>query len=463
MAAIGIEIGSVTDRSFSSATGFMKKFKDWVVKTYANHGPLWYIYDDQSAIGTDPYIVISNQASPTANSKAVFIQCKMISASERVDFISYLAWDLSSHTGMICFGAFSCVTTTGTFAYYFRGGPGLISVVSRIGTTVYSMRVTTWTGIWDSTYGKGTEPESASGALASPAFLETDSGGYLSGYHNITGYTANLDASGKLYFNIVNTAGSTFRIDIYSNSARTTLVGHTATFTNTATGAKAITADNSSGLGGTITTDITVAASTSNDCRFLRLTVGTGEGASFTVGRRYFLCDFSTFGTQRISYVKVTAISGDVLTVDYVGPRAFAAGSFISPYPHRWMAAGSHPTASNFGGAFPLGFAAIPYVSSQGAEHTTGASAAQVITLDWMASVLSRVNPDDDNEYPVQFYWLVEAAGNRLWGYENFTVATGIAGLAVLADRRVLQGVAYLCLGLGGSAATCIIDTESLS
>lgn len=451
MATFGIESGSVDNRGFGSATGVAKKFKDWVVKTPANHGPGWFIYDDQSTIGTDPYIVVCNQSSPSENSKAIFVQFQVASASELVYLKSYLAWDSTAHTGRLVWQSNNATTKTGAFAYYFRGGEDFLMIILRDGASITHARVSKWVGIWDGT--KGTEPESTSGVLANPLFYATDPGGYISNFSTITGYKANLDANGKLYFSIVLVSGSTYRIDIFKDSARTQLIGNTANFTNTSTGSKNITAANSSGLGGTISTGITATAVTNIECRFLRIDLGTGQGAAFRVGKYYFMIDLQS-GGSRVNYVQVESKDGDQLVLTAVNPMAFLAGSYISPYPHRWLASG--------GGGL-LGYPSlIPYASVFGNEANPGAGTTTFV-FDYMNNTLSNLNPDDEGDYAAQNPWVVESiSGRRAWGKElNIVVGAG-NGLAGMIDRRIINAKAYIALGVG-TVTTLVLDTESLS
>lgn len=458
MATFGIESGSVDNRAFSSSTGVGKKFKDWVVKTPANHGPGWFIYDDQSGITTDPYIVVCNQSSPTVNSKAMFIRFTVVSASENVTMKSYLAWDSSAHTGLAYWQGNTLNTKTGALAYYFRGGADLIMVILRDGTSITSARVSRWTGIWDGT--KGTEPESTSGVASTGSLNLTDPGGYLSITNGLTGYKANLDGSGNLYFSIVLVSGSTYFINIYKDSARTQLIGHTANFTNTATGSKTITADNASGLGGIVFTLITVAAATNISCRFLRIDLGSGQGAAFRVGGFYFIVDFQT-GTARINYVQVESKSGDMLVFAAIS-SSFPPGAYISPYPHRWLASGSGPILDGFYNPATT----IPYVSSAGNETNAGANYVSC-GFEYFSNILLKINPDDDGVYGAQQPWVYEqgVAGNRYWGKESNVILGNGAGLSAMIDRRIINGVAYVALssGSGSTIVPLVLDTESLS
>lgn len=81
-----------------------------------------------------------------------------------------------------------------------------------------------------------------------------DDANQLSGWTGITGiaYT-NVAADGALYVSIVADGGGFYHVNLYDDAARTHLVGHTATYNSN--GAKAIVADNASGLGGTVTVD----------------------------------------------------------------------------------------------------------------------------------------------------------------------------------------------------------------
>jgi len=86
-----------------------------------------------------------------------------------------------------------------------------------------------------------------------------DGSNQLSGYENLTGVTSdNLDANGKMYFEVVAEGGGDYRVDIFKDAARSSQIGHTGTYT--AAGEQSVTADNSSGLGGRIMVDAVSAA-----------------------------------------------------------------------------------------------------------------------------------------------------------------------------------------------------------
>ena len=141
-----IEAGICSGRSFLS-TGFMGKFKTWVVKTPASGGPGWYIIDDQSALGTDPYIIISDVASPVANGynngqggqAQKVIKCGYeTSRSGRVYFTPYAAYDSGTLRGRWDTDKDQLdelvVNDATDFAYDFRGGSESLFVFARVGT-----------------------------------------------------------------------------------------------------------------------------------------------------------------------------------------------------------------------------------------------------------------------------------------------------------------------------------------
>ena len=86
------------------------------------------------------------------------------------------------------------------------------------------------------------------------AILETgDVGNEMSDYENMTGLVSQNTHAGVLYISIVDDGAGFFHAAFYKDAARTQLVAHTATYN--AIGAKALVADGSSGLGGTVTID----------------------------------------------------------------------------------------------------------------------------------------------------------------------------------------------------------------
>jgi len=85
-----------------------------------------------------------------------------------------------------------------------------------------------------------------------------DDNNQLSGWEGTTGISQDNTDLGRLYVEIVAEGGGFYHVDLYMDAARTELVGHTGSYNGA--GAEAVTADNDSGLGGTITVDAVVGA-----------------------------------------------------------------------------------------------------------------------------------------------------------------------------------------------------------
>lgn len=139
---------------------------------------------------------------------------------------------------------------TGTTSDFF-------SFVTYAGTLVLTNgvdHVKKWTGI-------GNVVDLGGGGTYQTITESGDNNNQLSGYSSITGVNVfNTDANYRLYFSVVDVGGGTYRVDLYKDVARTSQVGHTANYT--AASSVAITEDNSSGLGGTLTIDSVVGADT---------------------------------------------------------------------------------------------------------------------------------------------------------------------------------------------------------
>lgn len=474
MATLGKEVNTCFGRGFD-AGGFMGKLYAWITKTQANHGPGWYIIDDQSTAGTNPYIVVSDKSAPSANSsRAKIIQIILPTAtSGRVQFSYWNWWNASTHVGVgpagqAYFISFVPTLDSATFSYHFEGGAELLF----IGTLTGLSTVVDWTFIdeWSYISDDYCKAESEFGTLQNPLYVESgDSTNQLSGYENITGAFANLDANGALYFSVVNTTGTTFRIDIYKDSARTLLIGHTATFTNTATGAKSITADNSSGLGGNITTTATATASVAISCTMNRITVGSGEGAGFAVNDWVYITDYSQTNALA-SYVQITAKTGDVLVLGSVPGKGFSSGSLIGAYPHRF-----HLGTNWFNGTGSSGtiIQTVPYVSYQGQEFgsppiNSGANdrRSQFFGLSTVQS------PGDSLKYqamrPIiaEQYWFNQSSTNmnREYGQaKNFMIGPSTSMTKYIHGRTINSKDWLYIADYSGGFAMMLNTTESAS
>jgi hypothetical protein len=146
MAAFQIESDVCHGRGFAGADpdGFLAKLYAWVTLTPASGGPGWYIHDDQSSLGTDPYIVISDASSPSVNSYNTgksggapkFIRILLpTTTAGHVEINSYLWWDNTTQTGYgLWSGTFLETYDDADFVYDFRGGDECMIIQTRLGT-----------------------------------------------------------------------------------------------------------------------------------------------------------------------------------------------------------------------------------------------------------------------------------------------------------------------------------------
>lgn len=147
MAGYQIESDICTGRGFAGvdADGFLAKFYTWVTKNYASGGPGWYIHDDQSTLGTNPYIVICDTAAPVVNDYNTgpsggppkFLKIGYVNTEAATIRIQcYMWWDNATQTGYgLWDGHFLRTYDAADFVYAFRGGAECMIIQTRRGTT----------------------------------------------------------------------------------------------------------------------------------------------------------------------------------------------------------------------------------------------------------------------------------------------------------------------------------------
>jgi hypothetical protein len=106
-----------------------------------------------------------------------------------------------------------------------------------------------------------------------------DAGGVISAY-SFTGAAkgTNTSQAGDVYPSVVDEGGGDWRVDVYSDAARTVKVAHTATFTST--GAQVLIADGGSGLTGSVT--VASLAAMSDAVVRVGFAVAVGDKVYFT-------------------------------------------------------------------------------------------------------------------------------------------------------------------------------------
>jgi hypothetical protein len=143
-----------------------------------------------------------------------------------------------------------------------------------------------------------------------------DGSNRLSGFDNLTGLTESLlGRRGRLYYDVEDLGGSTYKVHIYTNPSMTTKIGETASYGST--GAKAVLPVSSSGLGGTITVD----------------SLGAGTGI-YTEHYRWMIVDDVTDVLMTLHGPPLTAAAGWILAmwtglIHRIGQsEAFIQGTF---------------------------------------------------------------------------------------------------------------------------------------
>lgn len=472
MAAFQKEAGSVTSRDFS-ASGLMGKFKAWVVKTYGNGGPQWYIIDDQSASGT-PYIVVCNLSSPNWYDDPKIIKVEMSTTTELITLVYYRWWDASTHTGYVVWHVGTLVTLTGSFAYDFRGGPECLFLSTRVSTTYYTTYIDEWEGIPNFI-----EDVTKTGITVSPFYNFTGNGsgsGWIRGIYGVTLPRNKVDANRKLYINLVNSSGNNYTLQVYNDSARTQLVCSSSNWTSAQNSTVVninCTQQNSSGVSMTLQVAGTLSGSVSTiEMETFKFDLQSGEGANFTAGNSYFFRQ----GIAQVQYFQVESVSGDTLIVanGIVPPSngyeaAFAAssvtgvGARISPYPGRYYAESSRYDTAGYGYT-----ATQPVHDNMSLEYPnksvgSGGGNSYYSSYSFL-SVQNGMAPNEKGKYMMTRPIIYGSTGpnKRYLGKTKNMIVSSNSGLSPFLDGRTLNGNNWLCFN-NNTVARLFRDWTSLS
>ena len=95
---------------------------------------------------TDPYIVVSDQAAPTAFSGAKFIQLKMPTVTAGIVYVyAWMNWDSDIHKGLGMWGFWYLNTyDDADFVYDFRGGTDFLCIATRLGSSWNNVLIDNW-------------------------------------------------------------------------------------------------------------------------------------------------------------------------------------------------------------------------------------------------------------------------------------------------------------------------------
>lgn len=416
------------------ANGLCGRIRAAMTRSYGLFGLGWYEVDDQTSAGT-PYVVFCNLNNPGANVTAMYIKLGF-GPSGSVQIRYYGWWNSTTHMGWGYWGGHQLVTQDSlNFIYDLRGGPEGVVIQTNYNTSWWTTFIDTWTGL-----ANRVEATSKRGVFATGSHTG-DSLNKLFRLNTLTGVVlgTNTDANGWIYFSVVDMTGGNYRVNLYRDSARSLLVGHTGNFVASSTSIQTltVTADASSGLAGTFQYQGPGVLSTTIAHRFGQ-TFTVNAGFDLTLNEYYFVTDYENKTT--VHFVQLTGISGNELTFNRtVSTANFGPGAVIAAYEHRYMIGGTGD------GSMMFYRSQIPYYSVPGNECVTGQVLESTYDSNMMNSTicptvsgitfnipLTREAPDYKSRYGVHRIGVLE---NR--GYNNNNVATGRRLLGTLNNTYV--------------------------
>lgn len=471
MSAFGRESGAFTDRGFVGVdpNGFLAKFATWVVKTPANHGPGWFLLDDQTSLDT----VTTDYTNVNISTERITINSHGIATGRGV-----LYSQGSSAIGGL---------TTSTVYYVIRIDENTISLATTEANAISG------TAINLTSQGSGTHsftPQdpfiivsdvqsptvnayNSGQSGGAPKFLKcgysTSETGYVrfqaALWHDVTTHTTRGFFSGKRI-----AVGATTQYAYYfAGGAECLFVGaRLGTIWNR------FRIDDfvgiSSILEGPDKVGVLQSAITAGSNVVLQL--ATGQAANFTVNKFYYLYDFD--GHTWCDYVKVTArdTGTDQITVDLV-TKNFPSGAVVAAYAHRYYAQGNenavlnavNMTISSYAPTAP----SIPYYSyATKAIHTQTSYIYASTSITYLLSQTYVV--DDENIAVCTPFLLVEnynieatlTGMNRIYGRTKNLLCTKPFG-AQMMDYRTVNGIDYINEDGGLTVASIFRYSESLT
>lgn len=484
MAIFQKESGTCTGRGFADvdASGYLAKFKTWVVKDPPSGGPGWYILRDRSINPTQFTYTIPNPADGT----------------------------------VICPGHYFVtgdqirVSSTGTLPYASGGGPGGGQLNSSSDYMVYVIDATAlkFTTNYNYAYagavtancyvyssgGTGTQRVNLNGPYiivsdsSSPAindstskiiktWAKTSEAGYARVSHFLgwdgtkpyglwSDHALSTVDSGDFVYDF--RGGSEIMIlqsrnpNLSGNQWTTSLIDNWVGDSNL--------------VEGTDKTGTLIANATSGSDATLRLS--PGDASNFTLNNYYFIYNMAGTGSW-VNYSKVKAFDGSNIVVNNIS-RNFPAGSKIGAYPHRFYTGGSNGLRR-----FPYVSEALNQayvVSDQNYSSIMPDGYGPFFSASYDSGYLEQMNPNDYGQYAVQrpnmrethmanTPWYTQESMNRAYGVvKNVYVATKNT-MSQALDGRVINGKNYLyfqsadyVFGVSDSARiTLFQDTTSLS
>ena len=480
MAGFQIEDGVCTGRGFSGidANGICAKFKEWVVKTYANGGPNWYIIDDFSAVvfknfaPTDIALATENiniaghgfaggmtvsfsttGTAPTGLTNnttyyVIYVDANNIKLATSFDYaVAGAAIDITAqgsgvHTiTPLEYFIIVCDTNTPVLNAYNSGPSGNAPKFIRFGYIVANAGYININGFlwWDTTAKKGR------GYWTGRQLLTYDAADFVYSFRGGAEQMCVMTRTGATWNHMI--------IDDWVGDPNL-VEAHTKV--------------------GVLQSGVSVGSN-------VVLQLDTGEALNFTANKYYYIFDFAS--ETKIEYVKVTAV--DILTDQVTIERCYqgyTSGAVIHPYAHRVCSRGTSrstngyqstiifidETHSNSGNIMTR----IPYHSVP--NSMTGCYAEQksarnnfCCRADFLDQVIMNMAPADDGFYAAQRPVIVEyttpaTISNRAYGIHKNIYASAPGTMLAFSDYRIINARQWLYIG-SNDFHTLILNTESLT
>lgn len=180
--------------------------------------------------------------------------------------------------------------------------------------------------------------------------------------------------------------------------------------------------------------------------------VGGGEGVNFTAGKWYWLIDLDS--AEAVEYVKVTNVATDTITIETALIKSFASGALLSAYYQRFYTCGDSRTSSNF----PL--STLPLRSETNKEFAI----SSVYNFNYSRSggdvveqALVNINPDDEDFSAVMRPLIGEHdngtyyEGNRFYGTAKNMYYTGLGTMAQMLNGRTISSAEWVYFQVSNS------------
>lgn len=474
MAGFGIETGSAHGRGFvgQDATGVLAKFYAWVTKSYANHGPAWFIRDDFSANSpqTCAYTAVNTSTEKITLTSHGFANAHAVQISSSGTIPGGLS---AGTTYFVIWIDANTIQLASSLANVYAGSP--INITSQ-GSGNHTITPYEFFIVVSDTSSPSVNDYNTSPSGNAPKFLKVGYRVDEAGYIRVIGF---------MWWDVVSHYGqgrfSGYRIATYDSGdfAYDFRGGAEQLIINIRLGTTWQSARIDDFVGDTnlleVATKVGVLQSGISSGSNVVLQLGSGQAVNFTLNNYYYIFDFSA--KTWVNYCKCTNVDvgNDRITVNSLTYN-FPSGSVISPFAHRYYMFGYGVNGSIDGMCFSSGLILlIPYCSSSNSGYTNYLPSIGTLysqqALDYMSQIITRVSPDDLGFYACQKPSIVEYldfingqnSTNRAYGAcKNFFI-TLKGTMAQMLDYRTIGATDWLYFDGGSTYCYLMLNTESLS